>query len=323
MRSPRKPRSSRGGRAGRIVRLRVVRGSACPRVAVESSPDLSYIIRVKAREILYGLGLRPPLREYSYDIERFRLPEDGDIDFAVWRHPSVLRRRRRGGGFRLTQATVDTLRRFLRPGDVAIDIGAHTGDSTLPIALAVGRTGTVLALEPNVHAFKILLANAGLNRPKTNIIPLNIAATPDDGTFQFEYSDAGFCNGGLHAGVSAWRHAHFFKLDVVGRNLPVFLAGSFPDESRRIRYIKIDTEGLDRAVTASLREILAVQRPFLKTEFYKHTSRDERQGYFRELRALGYDLYRVDHDDEDYRTHPLREQDVMHWSHFDVFADPR
>ena len=278
---------------------------------------------MKAKEILYGLGLRPPLKEYSFDIERFRLSQDGDVEFAVWRHPSVLRRRRRGGGFRLTQGTVDVLRRFLRPGDVAIDIGAHTGDSTLPIALAVGKTGTVLALEPNIHAFKVLLANAGLNKPKTNIIPLNIAATPEDGTFQFEYSDAGFCNGGLHVGVSAWQHAHFFKLDVVGRNVPAFLAANFPDESRRIRYIKIDTEGFDRTVAGSLHEILSTQHPFLKTEFYKHASADERHGYYRELRALGYELYRVDNDDEDYRAHPLAEGDLMKWSHFDVFAAPQ
>lgn len=282
-----------------------------------------FFLHVKAKEILYGLGLRPPLREYSFDIERFRLPKDGDVDFAVWRHPSVLGRRRRGGGFRLTQAAVDVLRNFLRPGDVAIDIGAHTGDSTLPMALAVGKTGTVLALEPNIHAFKVLLANAGLNRSKTNIVPLNIAATPDDRTYQFEYSDAGFCNGGLHVGVSAWRHAHFFKLDVVGRNLPALLASSFPEEAGRIRYIKIDTEGFDRTVAASLRNTLVEQRPFLKTEFYKHASEDDRRGYYRELRSLGYDLYRVESDDEDYRAHPLDERDVMNWSHFDVFAAPQ
>lgn len=278
---------------------------------------------MKAREILYGLGLQPPLREYSFDIERIHLAKDGDVDIALWRHPSAAKRQRRGRGFRLTQAAVDALRLFLRPGDFAIDIGAHTGDSTLPIALAVGKTGTVLALEPNIHAFKILLANAALNWSKTNIIPLNVAATPEDREYEFEYSDAGFCNGGYHVGVSAWRHAHFFKLRVTGRNLPRLLASDLPQESRRIRYIKMDTEGFDRAVAASLRDILARQRPFLKTEFYKHSPEDERKGYYRELRDLGYALYRIGSDDEDYRSLPLAEHEVMNWSHFDVFAAPQ
>lgn len=278
---------------------------------------------MKAKEVLYGLGLRPPLREYSFDIERFRLPTDGDVDFAVWRHPSVLRRRRQGDGFQLSQAMVDSLRAFLKPGDVAIDIGAHAGDSTLPIALAVGKTGTVLAFEPNIHAFKILLANAGLNWSKTNIIPLNFAATPNDGTFQFEYSDASFCNGGLHVGVNRWKHAHFFTLEVIGRNVPALLASTFPEEAKRLRYIKIDTEGFDRTVAESLRSILSQQRPFLKTEFYKHSSKEERQGYYRDLRALGYDLYRVESEEEDYQEHPLSEDAVMNWSHFDVFGVPQ
>ena len=277
---------------------------------------------MKLKEIFFGLGLRPPTREYSFDIERVHLAKEGDIDVALWRHPSAVRRQRKGQGFRLSQQGIDDLRAFLNPGDVAVDIGAHTGDSTLPIALAVGKTGTVFALEPNIHAFKVLLANVALNTTRTTIIPLNIAATPEDGSFEFEYSDAGFCNGGLHQGISAWKHAHFFKLPVTGRNLPAYLAKNFPNEAGRIRYIKMDTEGFDRAVAASLRPILIEQRPFIKTEVYTHMPKEDRQGYYRDLRDLGYQLYRIDNEDDDYRTQSLREQEMMNWSHFDMFATP-
>jgi hypothetical protein len=168
----------------------------------------------------------------------------------------------------------------------------------------------------------VLLANAGLNWSKTSIIPLNFAATPEDGSYWFEYSDSGFCNGGFHAGVNTWRHAHFFKLQVTGRNLPAFLASEFPEESKCIRYIKIDTEGFDRSVAGSLRGILSQQRPFLKTEVYKHSPVSERAAYYRELRDLGYALYRVEGDEVDYRSVPLRENELMNWSHFDMFAAP-
>jgi FkbM family methyltransferase len=217
---------------------------------------------------------------------------------------------------------VDSLRAFLEPGDVAIDIGAHTGDSSLPIALAVGTRGAVFALEPNLYAYKVLLANSALNRTKTNIFPLNIAATPEDGSFEFEYSDPGFCNGGLHVGIDSWKHAHFFKLEVTGRNVPNFLSANFPEEARRVRYIKIDTEGFDRAVASSMRNVLVEQRPYLKTEMYKHTPESERRGYYRDLRELGYTLYKVESEEEDYRAKPLAEGDVMKWSHYDVFAVP-
>lgn len=164
---------------------------------------------------------------------------------------------------------VDTLRAFLKPGDVAIDIGAHTGDTSIPMALAVGLKGAVFAVEPNLYVYKVLLANSALNRTKTNIFPLNIAATPEDGSFDFEYSDAGFCNGGFHAGIDPWKHTHFFKLKVTGRNLPRFLESKFPEEAKRLRFIKIDTEGFDRAVASSLRNMIIEQKPYLKTEMYK------------------------------------------------------
>ena len=277
---------------------------------------------MKLKEVFYGLGLRPKLREYPFDISSFTLPKDGEICFARWRHPSASRRERSGGGFKLTQPIVDTLRGFLNPGDVAIDIGAHTGDSSIPIALAVGAKGAVFALEPNLYAYKVLLANSALNRTKTNIFPLNIAATPEDGSFEFEYSDPGFCNGGFHAGIDPWKHAHFFKLRVTGRNVPAFLSTNFPEEAKRVRYIKIDTEGFDRAVASSLREVLVQQRPYLKTEMYKHTPESERRGYYHDLRDLGYTLYKVESEEEDYRSKPLHEADIMKWSHYDVFAVP-
>ncbi len=277
---------------------------------------------MKLKELLYGLGMRPALREYPSEIRRIELARDGTIDFARWMHPSAERRYRAGGGARITQSMVDALRGFLQPGDVAIDIGAHSGDSTVPIALAVGSKGAVLAFEPNVHAYKVLEINAGLNQDRTHIIPLNYAATPEDGTFEFEYSDPGFCNGGHHPGISRWRHAHFFALRVEGRNLPRLLEQRFPDLVERIRYIKIDTEGFDREVAASLRPILESRRPFLKTEMYKHTPEPMRRGYYQDLRALGYRMYKVESEETDYRGTPLGEDDLMQWSHFDVFAEP-
>ena len=131
------------------------------------------------------------------------------------------------------------------------------------------------------------------------------------------------CNGGFHQGISPWKHGHFFQLQVTGRHLPTLLAADFPAESQRIRYVKIDTEGFDRAVAGSLRDWLVGQRPYLKTEMYKHTPREEREGYYRDLRDLGYTLYRIADDDQDYRTHALDERDLMKWSHFDVFAEPQ
>lgn len=269
---------------------------------------------MKLKEIFYGMGLQPAAREYGYDLVSCPLPREGEILYAQWRHPKESRKT-------LTQAAVDAARAFLKAGEVAIDIGAHTGDSALPLALAAGPAGAVFALEPNPWVFKILLANAALNRRKTNIYPLMFAATPQDGQFEFEYSDPGFCNGGLHQQVSRWRHAHFFKLPVAGRHLANYLRREFPEELKRLRLVKIDTEGFDRDVAVSLKEILEQYHPFIRSEIYRHLPEEQRRGYFDDLSALGYRIHKFN-SDEDYRGDELTRDDMMRWEHFDIFAVP-
>ncbi|MGH8321260.1 MAG: FkbM family methyltransferase [Gammaproteobacteria bacterium] len=269
---------------------------------------------MKLKEIFYGLGLKPATREYTFDIKKFNLEKEGEIDFAVWRHPSEKPKN-------FTQAGVDALRSFLSKGDFAVDIGAHTGDSTLPIALAVGPTGGVLALEPNPHVYKVLLANTGLNKTKSQIYPLMFAAMPEDGEYEFEYSDSGFCNGGLHKDISTWKHAHFFRLRVQGRNLVAYIKRELPGIFSKIRYVKIDTEGFDPDVAESILELLEKNRPFIKTEIYKHLPAERRITYYRRLRSLGYTVHRWQND-EDYCGQILSDKDMTRWIHFDVFAVP-
>ncbi|MGO8677275.1 MAG: FkbM family methyltransferase [Limisphaerales bacterium] len=269
---------------------------------------------MKLKEVFYGLGLRPPAREYSFELDSFVLPREGEVFFARWRHPKEHRKE-------FSQEAVDALRGFLAPGDVAIDIGAHTGDTALEVALAVGPQGAVLALEPNPFTYKVLIANAGLNRKKTNIYPLMFAATPQDGEFEFQYSDSGYCNGGLHEGIGQWRHAHFFGIRVRGRNLLNYLKAEFPSELARVRYIKIDTEGFDRSVAASLRELLVKNRPFIRSEIYQHLGAEPRQGYYRDLRELGYRVHRFN-SEVDYTGPELGLEEMTRWEHFDIFAVP-
>ena len=271
---------------------------------------------MKLKELFYGLGLRPAPREYGHDVRTFHLAADGDVQMAVWRHPSVVRRPPQ-----LTQRMVDALRAFLAPGDAAVDVGAQYGDSTVPIALAVGAAGTVFALEPNRYAYPVLEANARLNPERTRIVPLAVAATPDDGDFEFRYQDAGFANGGLISGISPWRHGSFYKQRVRGVNLLTYLRAHHAAELGRLRFIKIDTEGDDHAVARSMDDLLAANRPYIKTEFYTHRTEAERVDYFRWLRDRGYRLYKT-RGEEEYAAEPLTDRDLMRWKHLDVFAVP-
>jgi len=99
---------------------------------------------MKLKEIFYALKLKPAAREYGYSVQDFDFAKEGRVQYAAWDHPKENPKR-------FDQDYVDVLREFLKPGDFSIDVGAHSGDTTLPMALAVGPTGGVFALEPNPH----------------------------------------------------------------------------------------------------------------------------------------------------------------------------
>jgi FkbM family methyltransferase len=270
---------------------------------------------MKLKELLWLAGLgRPASRRYGHEVRSFRLAADGDVQYAQWLHPSEQPKE-------IRQDVVDSLREFLRPGDVAIDIGAHSGDSTLPIALAVGPTGTTLAFEPNGFVFPVLEANAALNVGKTRIVALPYAVTPQDGKITFEYSDAGFCNGGFHEGISRWKHGHAFELEVEGVALEPFLARRHPNLVDRIRYVKIDAEGFDRSVIESIRGLLLRTRPFLEAEFFKRLTLEQRVAQLHAITSMGYRVHRLV-SDSNRHGEEIHEGNLMEWRHFNVFCTP-
>ena len=270
---------------------------------------------MKLKDLPYLLGLQPKPKTYGYEIKNVVLPGDGRIEYAQWLHPRDL-------GLVLNQASVDAIRKFLSPGDFAIDIGAHSGDSAIPIALAAGKQGCVLAFEPNPYVYPVLKKNSELNAAKTNIIPLLFAATPQDMELEFQYSDSGFCNGGRFEGMSKWKHGHAFRLKVQGRNLESLLGEKFPELIPSLRYIKIDTEGYESSVLQSLGSLLSQCRPYIKAEVYRKSEDAQRRALHRSIAALGYVIHKIV-DDADYFGETLAERDMNNWPHFDIFCVPR
>jgi FkbM family methyltransferase len=270
---------------------------------------------VKLREYFYMLGMRPGPRAYAYEIVAFDLPRDGRVLYAQWLHPLESKKV-------IRQEAVDERRRFVCPGDVALDIGAHSGDSTLPIALAAGRDGCVLAFEPNPYVFPVLQKKRGTECRQGEHRCLMIAATREAGDFFFEYSDAGFCNGGLHPGTSRWRHGAAFKLKVRGENPHAYLTEHYPSLVPRIRDVKIDGEGYDVEVLESLGELIGRNRPFIKVEVFKWSTLAQRQRMYRLLQELGYDVH-LAQSDVDYLGPKLDSRQLMIRRHYDAFCLPR
>ena len=85
--------------------------------------------------------------------------------------------------------------------------------------------------------------------------------------------------------------------------------------------MKVDAEGFDRSVVASLRPLIERTRPVIRAEVFRHSPTDERTRFWRDLRGMGYRVHRFESDTR-YKGEELQERDMTRWSHFDIFCVP-
>ena len=270
---------------------------------------------MKLRNLFELFGIHARTKQYKYSVREFNLQNDTTVRYAQWLHPSDRQKT-------ITDGQVKAYEEFLSPGDFCIDIGAHSGDSTIPMALVVGLGGCALALEPNPFAYHVLEKNARTNRHVMNIETMMTAATLEEGFIQFEYSDSGFCNGGRHEGIGMLRHGHMFKLNVFGVNLTNELKSDYSDFLPKLKFIKIDTEGYDLYVIKSLSDIIRLYRPSIKLEIFKKTSTKYRVELFSFLFENGYEVFKIDQEPVG-RGESLNLDDVDRWKHYDILCTPK
>ena len=288
-------------------------------LAVAVGPVLGWVLgAIGLAAAAYGVPVlikrwrRSRFAEYGFEVKTFHLEQDGTVEYAQWLHPKETPKP-------VLQEQVTALRRFIREGDTVIDIGAHTGDTTIHFALAAGAAGCTLGLEPNPYVFKVLAKNATLNRDKTNMVPLNFAATETDGYFTFSYSDGAYCNGGFLDQIQDTRHGH---RDVRGRNLESLLRRQYADRLARLSFIKIDTEGYDRQVIQSLLGILREFQPVIVCEVYRRLNQAEREALFDVLDQAGYECFHQASGD-DLVGAPVKREALLDAGHFDMISLPR
>lgn len=90
---------------------------------------------MKLKNLFQILGFRSSAKRYLYKINKFDIENGIEVNYAQWLHPSESQKV-------ISQEQVNAYREVLEEGDFCIDIGAHTGDNTLPIAIATGLKGS-------------------------------------------------------------------------------------------------------------------------------------------------------------------------------------
>jgi FkbM family methyltransferase len=229
-------------------------------------------------------GKKKEFTEYAFRTVDFTLPEDGLVQYAQWLHPGEF-------GNEVTQATVDFFRRYIKRGDFVIDIGANEGDTTVPMALAAGVDGLTLGLEPNPHVFRVLAANAALNPDKTRIVPLNFAATAEDGEFVFGSGDPSYGNGGIVGFTHNKARNTRYTFNVTGKNLEKYLQANHAADLPRLTFIKVDTEGYDKEILKAIPNLIETCRPVLVVECFGPSLPEEKVELFDVITKYRYTPY--------------------------------
>jgi FkbM family methyltransferase len=153
---------------------------------------------------------------------------------------------------------------------VAIDIGAHVGDSTIPIAFLAKKT---IAFEPSSHSFSFLKANVALN-PHLNISAHRLAVGPTDGEAVVKYVNGDNsvdveCNAAIESYQSTATTAspaagndNTSSYSKVNVRVPMVALEKFIQREygnstlQSIGFIKIDAAGFDSTVLDSIHGLL-------------------------------------------------------------------
>ncbi|GAB2939987.1 hypothetical protein GCM10027048_00260 [Hymenobacter coalescens] len=253
-------------------------------------------------------------KKYPTRIDSFTVGPYGTIRFANWENPLVEPKS-------IAAENVEFYKKFLREGDVAIDIGANIGNMTVPLALVTGKTGLTLGFDPNPYVYEVLEENTKLNPDKTNIDAYNFAISEQDGEFYYNSSEASFNNGGISTEKSNRHGKYSLNVKIKGVNLQQFLQQHYADRLPRLKLVKIDTEGYDKEIIKSISGLLRQYRPAVITECFGKNDSAARFEQFELLRDLGYSLYYFADFAIDAEVVPIRQkEDMLKWKHFDLYA---
>jgi FkbM family methyltransferase len=158
-------------------------------------------------------------------------------------------------------------RRVVRPGMVAVDVGANWGLHTLLLSRLVGPTGRVVALEPYRPAFAELRWHIRANHLE-NVIPIEAAVGDRDGECDFVPGDSASTGrvadavkaSGPSAGepIEGALRVEICRLDSLASRLDL----------ERLDLVKVDVEGAESRVLCGAEQVTARFRPIFVIDLH-------------------------------------------------------
>lgn len=164
--------------------------------------------------------------------------------------------------------------RYVKPGAVVYDIGAHYGYYSLLSSTLAGDSGTVIAFEPSPANLARLRRHLKLN-DCVNVRVIELAVSDTEGTAHFETRTG---SGVGHLATDGPLEVRVTRLDTIAEELPQ------PD------VIKIDVEGAEMGVLEGGLKTLTAAKPVI---FLSVHSPELKTRCTEFLEKLGYTLTQV------------------------------
>jgi FkbM family methyltransferase len=170
----------------------------------------------------------------------------------------------------------ELFRQVIRPGSLAVEVGANIGAHTVDIARFVGQEGEVHAFEPQRLVFQTLCANLALNQC-ANVHAKQLAVGAELGTILVPAMDPSVRTN--FGGVSL--------VDIpAGESVPVVTLDSLDLPACHV--IKVDVEGMEAEVIKGANRTIDSYRPIM----YLENDREERSEELLTLvLSLDYKIY--------------------------------
>jgi FkbM family methyltransferase len=184
-------------------------------------------------------------------------------------------------------AELDFIRRHLKRGQIALDLGANIGFFAIQMAALVGRGGRVSAFEPVPRHADLLARSVAENSfaERVELVRAAVSEAPGKGNL-FAGSDS------LNHGGS-YLHRPGATPEVSGNliGVPIIQLDSFPLR-RPVSFIKIDVEGAEPLALRGARRLLREDRPTILAELnppqLARVAAATPAGLLAEMAALGY-----------------------------------
>jgi FkbM family methyltransferase len=184
------------------------------------------------------------------------------------------------------------VRHLVRPGAVAVDIGANFGIYTAALSNLVGPAGKVLSIEPVPQTYELLAANVG-KLGLSNVEGFNLAVSAEDGSAWMEVPL--FNSGGENyyeaRVVEPSPGSELRAVEVPARCLDSLLE-SYPE----VDFIKCDVEGHERDCLSGASRLLDRCRPawLIEVSGNPDSRASNASEVFRLLGSHGYRAYWFD-----------------------------